>query len=431
VFGGLWHLLLVLRMWRAFDQQSVTFTVDLKLTFLRLTTTLAILAHLVACLLLVVDDDTESKYSELYRDAIFLLVGMRSAPTVESEIALSCALVFTGTVFTGWILSSMLLALDFAWSHDTKHRAQVASLQSAMKGLDLPSNLKTRILCYKAYCHMRRGVGTLGSVFEDLSLPLQMELRLSLYANLVTSVPFLMYACPEFIKRLTLALEDQVFLPSDFIIVAGETAREMYFLKSGTVSVFSAGRRHRLGIKIADLTSSSPKAFFGEVALICDARRMAHVRANTYVICTSLAKATFCSLLEDFPADAEAIKRVANERGADIVRKTSQDYSAVAAPSPLGGSGFHGTYKGLLRSQSHAGFTDNFVADVVAGGNGSPASHSSSRSSTSSKSDERPAELFAMNNFDSQSDTCGDERSSEVDNLENCVASEKELIIGA
>jgi CRP-like cAMP-binding protein len=321
--GGLWHLLLALRMGRFSERNSVTLTVDFKLTFLHLTAILLILAHLVACFLLAAGGGIENDYGELYRDAIFLLVGLHHAPTVEADTVISCALVFAGTLSAGWILSSMLLAMDFAQSTEIEHRANIAKIQCAMESLELPLKLKERILRYKAYCHTRKSVGTLGSVFEDLSMPLKMEMRLFLYAELVMSVPFLKHACVEFIKRVTLALEELVFLPGDFIIVAGEQAKEMYFLRSGTVWVFSSVGANRLGVKIAELTGSSRRSFFGEVGLISDVRRMAHVRANTYVICCVLAKPTFCSLLEDFPEEAEAITNVAAERVAEASPNTS------------------------------------------------------------------------------------------------------------
>jgi CRP-like cAMP-binding protein len=204
-----------------------------------------------------------------------------------------------------------------------------------MDSLDLPLKLKRRILCYKAYCHTRKNVGTLGSLFEDLSLPIQIEMRLFLYAELVISVPFLKNGCAEFIKRVTLALEERLFLPGDFIIVAGEKAKEMYFLRSGTVSVFSTVGLNRLGIKIVELTGSSQRAFFGEVGLVSDAPRIAHVRADTYVVCCLLAKPIFCSLLEDFPAEAEAITRVAAERGAEAVRKVAEENSSPNSPTSV------------------------------------------------------------------------------------------------
>jgi CRP-like cAMP-binding protein len=338
-------------------------------------------------MLLLVGEDSENNYSELYRDSIFLLVGLRSAPTVEAEIALSCALVFTGTLSAGWILSSMLLAMDFARSGEIQHRAKVARLQSAIESLEMPSTLKKRILCYKAYCHTRKNVGALGSLFEDLSRPLHLEMRLYLYANLVMSVPFLKNACVEFIKQVTLALEEQLFLPSDFIIVAGEHAREMYFLTRGTVSVFSADRENRIGVKITELTSSSQKAFFGEVGLLSDARRIAHVRANTYVVCTCLSKPIFRSLLEDFPAEAKAIELVANERGAEVVRVQSKEakreaseaseasatqspvFSPRSPPSVRGQRALQLPYEGCPGWPPNAGyhipFQDNLVEDAA------------------------------------------------------------------
>jgi CRP-like cAMP-binding protein len=409
VLGGLWHLLTALRMWRFFDQQSVRLTVDFKLTFFQLTATLALLAHLVACLLLAVGD-LEGDYSALFRDAIFLLVGMRSAPTIETELVLSSVLVFIGTLSTGWILSSLLLAIDFARTGDLEHRTNVAKLQTAMQGLKVPPKLKARVLCYKDYCYRRKSVGTIGSPFEELSLPLQVELRLFLYSSLVTSVPYLKNACGEFIKKVTLALKDRLYLPSDYIIVAGERAMEMYFLTSGSVSVFSAGDE----IKIAEITSSSPKPFFGEMGLLSDAPRMAHVRANTYVVCTSLSKAAFCSLLDEFPAEAEAIKRIADQRWAEVIQIESETSSPRTPVIP--GQKQH-RRDGLFALRSRMA-------------TGAPVRQSSSRSSSAgSESDEKHTEPLATRTPNSESEASVDDKLSKSNKLENLEPEDEEKCV--
>ncbi len=43
----------------------------------------------------------------------------------------------------------------------------------------------------------------------------------------------------EFVKRVVLSLDDSVFLPGDFILVAGESGQEMFFLIQGLVVVMA------------------------------------------------------------------------------------------------------------------------------------------------------------------------------------------------
>ena len=53
---------------------------------------------------------------------------------------------------------------------------------------------------------------------------------------MVSNVPFFAGANVEFVKRVVLSLDDSVFLPGDFILVAGEAGQEMFFLIQGLVT---------------------------------------------------------------------------------------------------------------------------------------------------------------------------------------------------
>ena len=60
--------------------------------------------------------------------------------------------------------------------------------------------------------------------------------------ELVRKVPFFSDADPEFVSAIITKLEFEVYLEDDIIIREGQMGTEMYFLKSGVVSVSCEGK---------------------------------------------------------------------------------------------------------------------------------------------------------------------------------------------
>ena len=93
--------------------------------------------------------------------------------------------------------------------------------------------------------------------------------------------------------------------PGDLILRKGAAGEAMFFISSGTVSVQLAGGAVRLG----------RGDFFGEMALLSDAPRMADVMAEGYVRLLVLNRDGFEVLGEAAPALARAVAEAAQARG--------------------------------------------------------------------------------------------------------------------
>ena len=89
----------------------------------------------------------------------------------------------------------------------------------------------------------------------------------------------------------------------------GDLGREAMLIGSGTASV------ERDGNKVATL---GPGEFFGELALLTGAPRMAMVRAETDMVIAALSRQEFASLLDTSPKIAQKIL-------VDAVRRLSQN----------------------------------------------------------------------------------------------------------
>jgi len=89
----------------------------------------------------------------------------------------------------------------------------------------------------------------------------------------------------------------------------GDLGREAMFIASGRASV------ERDGSKVATL---GPGEFFGELALLTGAPRMAMVTAETDMVVAALSRQEFASLLDTSP-------RIAQKILVDAVRRLSQN----------------------------------------------------------------------------------------------------------
>ena len=78
----------------------------------------------------------------------------------------------------------------------------------------------------------------------------------------------------------------------------GDLGREAMYIASGTASV------ERDGTKVATL---GPGEFFGELALLTGARRIAMVTAETDMVVAALSRQEFASLLDASPRIAQKI----------------------------------------------------------------------------------------------------------------------------
>jgi glutaminase len=98
------------------------------------------------------------------------------------------------------------------------------------------------------------------------------------------------------LKIIQPLLQPRAFQRGEFIIQAGDAAREIFFLTRGQVSVLLPGEaRHRLA-------TFSPGMSFGEMALLDGAPRSANIVADADVECHVLAREDFQALGGTHPA---------------------------------------------------------------------------------------------------------------------------------
>lgn len=111
----------------------------------------------------------------------------------------------------------------------------------------------------------------------------------------------------DFISDVIKNLNPVSYNVGDHIIVQGETAKAMFFLLRGNVTIASRDGESTY----AEVQAGS---FFGEISILFGRPRTASVIAKTRCLCVSLTKEGLESVLPKYPAIEDRLKRQAQER---------------------------------------------------------------------------------------------------------------------
>lgn len=218
-----------------------------------------------------------------------------------AEMAMASVVGILGTLLMAIVFGQMNGLVQSRNQLDSSHFEKVQSVKQALKNIAVPHSLRHRVIKYHEYIDGCHNDHASDSLFERLSGPLALELKLNIYHSLVTRAPFFQHASTEVIKNIVVSLQDAIYLPGDYVIRKGDVGREMFFIFRGTVEVVSAER-----VGVASLTAG---LYFGEVALLTDRRRGAWVEAVSYCILAVLSKDDLDVILEDFPQALTALFR--------------------------------------------------------------------------------------------------------------------------
>ncbi|KAK6180490.1 hypothetical protein SNE40_012636 [Patella caerulea] len=202
-------------------------------------------------------------------------------------------------------------------SFDTSRRMyneKFKQVEEYMVYRKLPRNLRQRITDY--YEHRYQGkMFDEETIHRELNECLRQEVVNHNCRALVASVPFFTNADPEFVSEVVSKLEFEVYQNGDYIIKEGTIGTKMYFIQEGIVDIITSDN------EVA--TSLSDGSYFGEICLLTNARRVASVRAETYVNLYSLSVHHFNAVLDRYPVMRRTMESVAAERLTKIGKNPS------------------------------------------------------------------------------------------------------------
>eukprot|EP00002_Diphylleia_rotans_P027803 TRINITY_DN5590_c0_g1_i3.p1 TRINITY_DN5590_c0_g1~~TRINITY_DN5590_c0_g1_i3.p1 ORF type:complete len:736 (-),score=147.16 TRINITY_DN5590_c0_g1_i3:1504-3711(-) len=263
----------------------------------------------------------EDAFTQYLTSAYWALVVMTTVgfgdivPVSNIERAFTIVTMITGVSIYATIFGNMATLIAQMDASATRYREKLDSLHEYMRYRGLPQYLRSRILNYYDVIWSRHKGIDENLILNELPSSLRSEIALYLNRELVENVPLFKGSNePGFINSLVVMLKPQVALEGDYIIRHGEIGREMYFLSRGEVEVVSGDGK----TVFARLKEGS---YFGEIALLFAARRIASIRASGYCELLLLTKEDFDSVLNFFPSFADSMRVIAKQKIEEERRK--------------------------------------------------------------------------------------------------------------
>ena len=171
-------------------------------------------------------------------------------------------------------------------------------IKAFMNYRKLTKDLQGKVIEYYSYLWKTRKTIDEDNMLAELPEHLKIEVSLFLNKDIIQKIPFFQHLEEQFINSLVLKLKPKVVLPNSLVVRKGDIGREMYFINRGSVEVIGDANKEGIVPVFATLAEGS---FFGEMAIINNAKRGASIRAKGYVDLSILTKEDFKFVMETFP----------------------------------------------------------------------------------------------------------------------------------
>lgn len=248
-----------------------------------------------------------SIYLMAFVEALYMLTGSMDNPLGEGDSArnknfgsLVVVSIFgpVGCVVAAMFIATVVRTQNLMFALDMRQQSNKAFIQRALENLDMPQTLQDRVFSLHTYQKMGHDQLALEHLFERkfLSNPTMSALRVFLYQDSVIYSRYFYKKDTNYILEVVRVLQDQMFLPGDYVIRRGEVGNQMYFVGRGVLSVVCNN-------KVLNELKGSRGDFFGEIALVKDCMRTASVRADTYVHVYTLARHNVESIWKYYPEE--------------------------------------------------------------------------------------------------------------------------------
>ncbi|GMI38080.1 hypothetical protein TeGR_g329 [Tetraparma gracilis] len=179
------------------------------------------------------------RYITSFYNSMLLVQGESIGPMTTTEKMYSVVMILVGSLMLAVIFGNVSMYIANFSANSTAYQRKMEYLFESMNHLELPQNLKKRIIMYYdvMWKEYRSLDGSIHQFIPELSKQLGTEVFLYLRTNLILSVPFLRQCSPEVVQNLVITLKTEVFLPNDYIVHKGVPGEEMYLISKGVCEV--------------------------------------------------------------------------------------------------------------------------------------------------------------------------------------------------
>jgi CRP-like cAMP-binding protein len=244
-------------------------------------------------------------YAITYYYTLLVLMGDGFEPTSAAETIFAIFVVIIGACVNATIFANVASLVAQITAPFAAHQARVDSIDRAMRQMVLDPKTSRQI---RGYYHYRwtRHRDHAGDSFIQ-SLPYQLRTRTSclVHEAMIRKCPLYSSCERKFIAALSTRLIPEVYLPAQFIVIAGYVSRAMFFIRRGRVQIIRKVSQNFFVQECHD--------FFDVLSLFTDRQHTISVRSVTHTDLYKLEREAFEAVVRDYPGQGVSIAGSASD----------------------------------------------------------------------------------------------------------------------
>ena len=230
-------------------------------------------------------------------------------PRHNLEYGFAMAVMLLGASLWAYIIGNIASLVSNIDSSKAKFWNRVDTVNQYLRNRQVPAELSDQVRDYYDYVWARyRGMDS-REVLEGLPDPVRLDVLAHLARDLTEHVPLFRECSRPLRNVLLMALQPRIFVPGSWVVHAGETGTEIYFVTSGEMEILSVEDGRIFGT----MTGGD---YFGDLSLLLGEKRSASVRAVRFSEAFALAREDFNAIKSEYPEFRDVLKKISSERSA-------------------------------------------------------------------------------------------------------------------
>ena len=221
-------------------------------------------------------------------------------PSTIPELSVSIMVMIVGAVTFAYFVGKMSANVQDANKASSRFHQCMRELNEFMVQRQLPPSMQTKIRAFFQYRHLSGKWGfDENALLREMSPTMRAAVILYNNKDAIRRVPWFADGEPDFLFRICACLHTIYCAPGELLIREGELGQEMYLLIKGQVEIFNQTGTFHTVMEAAD---ASEAKYFGEVSALFGDRRLASVKALSFLDVLSITKQDLDAVLDYFPA---------------------------------------------------------------------------------------------------------------------------------
>jgi CRP-like cAMP-binding protein len=219
------------------------------------------------------------------------------APYSNGEIIFALFLVLNGSLFYGFLISSITSLISNKDISTKLFRSDMATLRQLLSMRDVPLELSTRVDGLFSFLFTRQS-GLLESKFmDDIPAPLIRDIKRSFLPQL-TAIPFFAHQSTRLVRHVVDRMLMRSYVPKSIVFFQNERRRELFVIRSGKLDI-----KVRSSLNV--LFSYMAGEYVGDFQLIFGTPSEVTVESGAY---TEVLVLTFEALVDAISSSGEVAK---------------------------------------------------------------------------------------------------------------------------